>query len=264
MKLSQTTNQKKKTIIISTEIVRVFENCREMASEQLRRESVTEKCQDNNTTSAKDRVTKMTTHYETLVEKAREEKQHAATHHHCESPVRVVDSDRKIVTEHEHQDKEADIGTSLEDMSDMCVTAKEAKSYTEENLIEMKDIVAAKGQSAAAYVSEKATAARDAVVQGGKVAAEYVGKVAVEVKEQAVVAGWVATNYTGEKAVAAGETVAGAGKVVGEKMSAAKDAVVASQENVARKKEEAVKEFEAKGSAFDDKGDRDETISGTM
>ncbi|EYU41141.1 hypothetical protein MIMGU_mgv1a012420mg [Erythranthe guttata] len=250
-----------------------------MASEQLRRESVTEQCQDNSTTttSAKDRVTKMTTHYETLAEKAREERQHAASPHHCESPVRV-NSDRKIVTEHQQQDKEADIGTSVEDMSDMRVTAKEAKSYTEENLIETKDIVAAKGQSAAAYVGEKATAARDAVVQGGKVAAEYVAKVAVEVKEQAVVAGWVATNYTvekvagatkavagytGEKAVAAGETIAGAGKVVGEKMAAAKDAVVVSQENVARKKEEAVKEFEAKGSAFDDKGDRDETISST-
>ncbi|KAK6157568.1 hypothetical protein DH2020_011816 [Rehmannia glutinosa] len=202
-----------------------------MASDQLRRESVTE---ERDTMVEKDRVPKMATHYEHLSEKAKEEEQHISPRSH----------------EKAHRQPEP----SLEEISKLRATAQqnsvEAIRAAEERHEKAKEST----KSDAGYVGEKA-------VESGKGAVGYVGKV----KDQAVVAGWGATQYTLEKVAEATKAVAGAGKtVVGyaeEKIAAAKDVVVANEERAvdfaARKKAEAQKASYHE----DDKGDWGETIA---
>ncbi|PIN06380.1 hypothetical protein CDL12_21068 [Handroanthus impetiginosus] len=234
-----------------------------MGSEQLRRENVSDE-----TVVEKDRVPKMTTHFESLTEKAREDQLQHVPH------VERTEEIRKEETHGGDCSGQWRQGPSLEELSDMRVMAKQnSTAGAEEQYEKAKEMCVSKAKIAAEYV----VAAKDVALESGRGAAEYVGKVAAGVKDQAVEAGRETAYYTrvavadatkavaevtstvSEKAAVVKDKVVDTGKTVvgyaGEKIAAAKDAVVGSEEKVAesaeRKKVEAWRDFEEKRASYE-------------
>ncbi|KAI3732117.1 hypothetical protein L1987_63314 [Smallanthus sonchifolius] len=255
-----------------------------MDSMQLRRENKTDEREIH---VEKDKVPKITTHFESLTVK--DSGDHPATHHVAAGGIhdqgQYQGPSLEDITKYRRiaQQNSMEAVTAAQEQyrkSKQTVAAEKAtkvKDYTVEKDQEAKDVVAGKtsgltetvvdvSKKGASYVGEKAVAAKEVAVETGKTTVGYVGKVAEVVKDKAVVAGWSAAEFASDKAVGATETVANVSSAVaglaGDTIVATKDVVgvgkktkdvvVATEESAkdyaARKKAEKQRELEAKNS----------------
>ncbi|KAK6119978.1 hypothetical protein DH2020_046266 [Rehmannia glutinosa] len=155
-----------------------------MASDQLRRENVTE---EHDTMVEKDRVPKMATHYEHLSEKAKEEEQHISPRSH----------------EKAHRQPEP----SLEEISKLRATAQqnsvEAIRAAGEKAVAAKDVAAESGKGAAGYVGK----VKDQAVVAGWGATQYTLEKVAEATKAVAGAGKTVVGYAEEKIAAAKDVV---------------------------------------------------------
>ncbi|KAI3818822.1 hypothetical protein L1987_12643 [Smallanthus sonchifolius] len=251
-----------------------------MDSMQLRRENKTDERQIH---VEKDKVPKITTHFESLTVK--DSGDHPVAHHGAAGGIHDQGPSLEDISKYRgiaQQNSMEAIRAAQEQYQKSKETvdaekATKAKDYTVEKGQEAKDVVAEKtigltetvvdvSKKGAGYVGEKAVAAKDIAVDAGKTTVGYVGKVAEVVKDKAVVAGWSAAEFASDKAVGATETVANVSSTVagfaGDTVVATKDVVgvgkktkdmvVATEESAkdyaSRKKAEKQRELEAKNS----------------
>ena len=206
-----------------------------MSSEQDRREIHLEK----------ERVPKMTSHFESLSEKVNEGERQGRDR----TVPRTVGKFEMNVGENEGGgDEEKRTGPSLEEISKFREKAQQnsvdaikaaekryqkvakesaapreesettyakekaaqAKDYTFQKAVQAKDAAVSGGGTAAHYVGEKAAAAQDVSLEAGKGAAGYAGKKAAELKDKALATGWGVAHYATGKAVEATKAAAGA------------------------------------------------------